>query len=623
MKKTLIISAISLLAGMSFSSCEDYLTAENKSSGGNTADDYFSTASGVAAYRVYAYSLLKPLVDDSYINMYDHGTDLYWMSRGKSHDEFTVYGTLTVDNSTVQDYYENCYALINAANGVINYGGSTYESEMKFLRSYAYFMLSQQFGQVPITPGYINNAERSYPLSSLKEVYDYILNDLDAVIADANIPETSTDGTVNKQGARALAARVALAAGWDLGTEISDANAPTGSYSTNGQGDSYFTRAISYADAALSGISLLNFAEKWDYNNQNNAEMFFSVQYDRSVAEGQGLVATGGHGLQNDYASYYGTQSDNGMRAGSSDNVASSKSIYLWESIDERYASTFAITHYNYDGSSWPTTGYYAQYNVDDPSTLPVAYYFAPVWMSEDEVKAYIQTMLDKGLLGTEGYKIIPSEVIHLGREATAYKVRATGIESTDSYVYKGDEVSGSLLFRVNGVDAVKKWDDPNTPISNNSNTLCYRNIPILHAGETYLTRAEAKYMSGDAAGALADINAIRARSGASNLASFAAYQNLVEYNTYSGSEYTTTDLDVILDERARELYAEPGRWMDLRRTKQLVKYYNTFNCDYGGSSGGDLQSTATGEYKWYRPFPQEEINANEGIDENYQNAGY
>ncbi|MCK9208804.1 MAG: RagB/SusD family nutrient uptake outer membrane protein, partial [Salinivirgaceae bacterium] len=108
-----------------------------------------------------------------------------------------------------------------------------------------------------------------------------------------------------------------------------------------------------------------------------------------------------------------------------------------------------------------------------------------------------------------------------------------------------------------------------------------------------------------------------RNRAGATQLTSFASYQR------YDPDQfgYVSADqnIDVILDERARELLGEYYRWMDLRRTRQLVKYNETWNVNFDISNmrGGD------GNLKWLRPIPAVEISLNTGISPSDQNPGY
>ena len=157
----------------------------------------------------------------------------------------------------------------------------------------------------------------------------------------------------------------------------------------------------------------------------------------------------------------------------------------------------------------------------------------------------------------------------------------------------------------------VKKWDDPNS-LQSNSNTNCYRDIVVLHLSDIYLVAAEAYLMNNNEAKSIEYINAVRTRAGV----------GATTFATYS-PEYATSTLrpiDLILDERARELYAEGHRWMDLRRTKQLI-YYNVAY-SYYITDAAQMANNA-GEYKWYRPIPQAEINSNDALTDADQNPGY
>jgi hypothetical protein len=160
----------------------------------------------------------------------------------------------------------------------------------------------------------------------------------------------------------------------------------------------------------------------------------------------------------------------------------------------------------------------------------------------------------------------------------------------------------------------VKKFDDAAADFTNNAND--YRDIVVFHVSDMYLVAAEAYLMAGQQAQALDKINAVRGRAGLAALSSFGAYQP--EYST-TGS-FTIKDIDLILDERARELYAEGHRWMDLRRTKQLVRYNVQFS-EY--ISDAAAMANNKGEIKRYRPIPANEISANTGISQEDQNPGY
>jgi hypothetical protein len=90
------------------------------------------------------------------------------------------------------------------------------------------------------------------------------------------------------------------------------------------------------------------------------------------------------------------------------------------------------------------------------------------------------------------------------------------------------------------------------------SGTVNLDNIPVIRISEMYLNRAEANYELGNIAGALADINLIRTRSGLTALAA-----------TVTGAPL----LAEILRQRRLELAFEGHRFFDLkRRGADLVK---------------------------------------------------
>ncbi len=115
----------------------------------------------------------------------------------------------------------------------------------------------------------------------------------------------------------------------------------------------------------------------------------------------------------------------------------------------------------------------------------------------------------------------------------------------------------------------------------------------VLRLAEQYLVRAEARAAQDNLAGALADLNFIRARAGLPNSAA-------------STKEEIT---EAIQEERRAELFCESGdRWFNLKRTGNADAVL--------GPLKGSNWTTADQLY----PIPQEEINRNPNL---YQNPGY
>lgn len=118
----------------------------------------------------------------------------------------------------------------------------------------------------------------------------------------------------------------------------------------------------------------------------------------------------------------------------------------------------------------------------------------------------------------------------------------------------------------------------------------------IMRLPETYFLRAEAYFLKGDKSKAAADINVVRNRAKATPVTA------------------EDVNLDLILDERVRELYLEEFRLNTLMRTGKLVEYLYRYNPEVGGKTLGAHVNKF--------PIPHREIEANkEGILE--QNPGY
>lgn len=136
-------------------------------------------------------------------------------------------------------------------------------------------------------------------------------------------------------------------------------------------------------------------------------------------------------------------------------------------------------------------------------------------------------------------------------------------------------------------------------------------NIPGVNNGrylrveETILDLAEAQYLSGNQAGALATLDILRSN----------------RYSTFTGGETGTALIEAILLERRKELAFETGdRWFTLKRLQNVnvpaaykqgvVRSGNGFYADGSGSvPAGQVLSPSS--YKWQLPIDQGTINRN------------
>ena len=194
------------------------------------------------------------------------------------------------------------------------------------------------------------------------------------------------------------------------------------------------------------------------------------------------------------------------------------------------------------------------------------------------------------------------------------YEFNADGsYKSPSSLAYNDLTLANELNF----TPCVKKWDDPQTIFSPGNVSNCYRDIVLLHASDIYLVAAEAYYMAGDKTNFWNKLNAVRTRAKAPALNAIGDYD--VDYTAASAANEDVQYIDLILDERARELYAENQRWADLRRTRQLIRYNIAYNSYIDALEN---MQNARGETRWYRPIPSAEMGSNtaEGL---VQNPGY
>lgn len=119
---------------------------------------------------------------------------------------------------------------------------------------------------------------------------------------------------------------------------------------------------------------------------------------------------------------------------------------------------------------------------------------------------------------------------------------------------------------------------------------------------DTYLLLAEAQLMQNKIAEATENINVVRRR------AAFSGREEQMEIST------AEMDMEMIIEERARELLGEQQRWLDLKRWGILVERVRAHN----------PKAIGIEDFHVLRPIPQNQIDRAEGNDTNFpQNAGY
>ena len=624
MKKFIIMSALGLATVAGLSSCSDFLDTDNKST--VTPESQFSDISGWNQQLNNAYYALRDVYSDP--KVFCQGTDLYTVGQNASAPVLQSY-QYSSDNEDVTNLYKNTYAAINYANCVLKYcKDDKLNDQARFVRDYCYYILTQQFGAVPYIPDYIESASTNYPRTDLATVYANVIADLKEIIANGNLESVSSEkdarGRASVIGAKALLAKVYLAAGWDLQTTVNDAK--NGTYTVNST--EYFAEAAKYAsEVADAGPLTQSFDKKWDFDNNEkgtNAETLFAIQYDRATSSDK---VTGGHDQQHNFALYMGSNTL-GVKGVKSDLCPTERVYYAFDKGDDRFEGTFMTTVYGYDGneSNWSKQGYWAFYNAndDEKAKLSIAFKYFPWYTEDSEIEANCTAHASQFV--TTGMKST-TKVFKVAENSTCKAYAANGsYDAKNSATYT--QPFSSAIQKIGCLPPVRKFDDKNTTSDCKQSGGDYRDVVVLNASEIYLVAAEAYLMMGDDANSLKYLNAVRTRSHASYLGSFSDYKRYdwgyndaggyVSFGQTDSYGLTINKLDVILDERMRETLGEYYRWMDLRRTQQLVRY----NTTYCGLSVNNMTGN-DGQIKWLRPIPENEIQINSGITAADQNPGF
>ncbi|MEX2595134.1 MAG: RagB/SusD family nutrient uptake outer membrane protein [Anditalea sp.] len=562
MKKYIII-LIMVFGAILLPGCDGYLEEELIS--GVSAGTYYTTASGFEAAVAATYSETKSFYGwERGFTMTVFGTDLHTNGRGGSHKMINYYdGAFNPSQSFVRDTWRDFYRGVNQANAVINRSTQVEGvpeqlkvariAEVRFLRALYYFNLVRFFGDVHLSLEETEGVEIAANRTPAGEIYSTaIIPDL--LFAISNLPATQNDyGRATKAAAEFLLAKVYM----------------TRAYQPYGQGTADAQEAERLMGNVINNYSfslLEEFGDLWDINNENNSEIVFSIQNNKSQVD-EGLDERGHSGhlyflMEYDILPGMARDTENGrpwIRF-----RPTSFLLGLWNrEIDSRYDKTYKHTWISNTESS------------------------IPHWTQEDANNGYIPS----DLVGAPKFSVGDTAVFIPG-PGKDEEWTEDRIGRTPYLVITNDQYDQRWYPTLN------KWIDPTRP--NRQHVPGQRDHPLMRLADAYLIRAEARIMMENLTGAADDINVIRQR---------ASWPGKEEAIKVLPAEIT---LDFLLDERGRELVGEGHRWFDLVRTGRLVERVKAHNPD----GGLNIQ-----DYHKFRPIPLEQIDRTDGGYE--QNCGY
>ena len=150
------------IAAMMPISCKKQLDSEYRS---NLGPEYFQTADGLQAGLNASYATTRYFWgSEGFTSSTIAGTDEV-VRGGDGGLDFHNYTNITPQNGTIQGIWDNSYVPINNLNGILEFGPTANVDgakknqllgEAKFLRAFYYFLLVQNFGDVPLKLAYNN-----------------------------------------------------------------------------------------------------------------------------------------------------------------------------------------------------------------------------------------------------------------------------------------------------------------------------------------------------------------------------------------------------------------------------------------------------------------------------------
>ncbi len=542
--------------------CENVLEEQIVS---NVTAEYLNTPEGFVSGVNASYKTLRDYYgDEDGCEISIFGTDEFTNGgHGGAQDINKYRAGLNAESNTFWDPWNQLYKGINACNAVIGRAEnvdmaedekSAYVAEVRFLRAHYYFLLVRYFGAVTLTLDETVGVETEASRNAENEVYDAIIDDLN--FAMNTLPESQNDfGRATKWAAQHMLSMVHLTRAYKDFAASDDFD----------QAANLAIDVIQNSDRMLLDdfLNVFNIPDgegKFTHSNEQNSEVIFSVQYsDDPLSNGEG---NRNHLYFRPWYETFNNGLDRGLGHGYGRPWIRFRPTQ-WAmdnfrplNVDSRFEKTFqTVWYYNTDR--------------DIPDGAQVG--DTAIWINTNDLS---QTDIDNITSRLPGVALF-------------------GLHSNDV----GE--SWSWSNEINIFPSPWKMDDNLRPSLNYTNGS--RDHIVYRLAETYLIAAEALLgRDGNGNEAVFYINEVRRR---------AAHEGMEAAIEVAAGQI---DLDFILDERSRELYAEQKRWLDLQRTGKLIERVRAFNPD----AAPNIQ-----DFHVLRPIPANQIIRTS--NEYPQNPGY
>lgn len=602
-----IASAVLLCTALLNDGCKKVLEENPQSS---VVPSFFNSPAGVLGGIAGGYQIIRASTygTEGFNTMMAAGTDDHLAGGSAGNTILYTYNGLSANDAAAG--FPDAYRAINTLNGVLEFGQSinlpdatrkAYLAQAKFLRAFWYFMLVQQYGDVPLHTTFITVPSQADTRAPVAEVYAQIIKDLTEAAVDLpNRPSAPFLGKAAcKPTALFLLAKVYLTRAWLNNTQAdfqqaytlcTDLIAKKGDYNLDLWQD--------YAD-------VFNPANDYGKENLFVSDHTIDPKYGNFVLAG--AEAGGPVNLQPWFYNFnYQGQSGLNTTRNTAGNLVNANPLGF-PTRTVLYGRPFLRTRPNTDkmttganvGRSYILDQAFVNRTVDSRYDNT----FFKAWIANDAVTN------SAGSAGNQrgiGYTTVPGvdTVIYMPDFEVAGAPQFIGTRP-----FKGIVIPPSM-WGPTYFPSVKKFMDPSRAPAN-FNDPSSRPVIIYRFADVYMIAAEAAFKLNDLANAANMLNVIRQRSAFRKTNSAADNAAAVSAMTITPASVT---LDFILDERSREFYGETQRWLDLVRTRSLVRRLQAWNKE---------AAPFVKDFHMLRPIPQTQIDLVTQGPKFPQNDGY
>ncbi|HMT74067.1 MAG TPA: RagB/SusD family nutrient uptake outer membrane protein [Chitinophagaceae bacterium] len=570
--------------------------------------DYFKTAGGFRSGVYSLYSGMRYLFGpEGAVAMGVAGTDEWAMgdqARAGAAGDLTTFCNYTLDNTggSILTPWNRSFNNINLANALVEFASevpipdaekAVLLGETRFLRGLYYLNLVQYFGAVPLDLGsgelkFNQTAFQGFNRLPLNEIFvkDYqaIIDDL--IFATQNLPDKRPSGEfkLSKAAAFHLLAKAYLHRAYSAAKQTSDFQ------------NAYNAAMTVVNDTAKYGCGLIPaYADVHKPGNDYNKEVLFSIErvpgnYAASeVPNPDGISGTKGMDASNDFNGNY-----TAIRAPlntSSTTPVGTRTVQYGRPIRRfcptpwLYNTAFAdkFNDSRYEGS-FRTVYISSQTGGGFTSGTDTAFMMALTNQIADSLNG----------ISPAGPRLKPYRVV-----------------APREFYFVGGSIDGSQTATSNMYPCMSKYEDPARGVANYPGA---RPFPVCKFSETYLLAAEAAMQLGNLTGAMDLINVLKKRAAFRTGMSIA--ERDIRYDKIKLTAPAQVTLDLILDERTRELCGESTRWPDLAVRGKLIERVQLYNTDAATNIRANKHEL--------RPIPKSQLDALTDADKaKYQNPGY